>query len=166
MTASDEQDRFLDSIERESPDLLRFFARRVGVDAADLLSETMEIAWRQHGRLPADPVQARMWLFGIARNVYRGAARGHVRRQKIADRLREVIELESIGLDAGAREDVRDAIERLDPELAELVTLVHWDGFTIAEAATLQGVPASTARGRYQRARLALRALLSPSAGS
>ncbi|WP_415127831.1 sigma factor-like helix-turn-helix DNA-binding protein [Microbacterium sp.] len=53
-----------------------------------------------------------------------------------------------------------------DPKLAELVTLVHWDGFTIAEAGLLQGVPASTARGRYQRARARLLALLSPSVGN
>ncbi|WP_414708120.1 hypothetical protein [Rathayibacter festucae] len=34
---------------------------------------------------------------------------------------------------------------------------MHWDGFSIAEAATLIHVPAPTARARYGRARLLLR---------
>jgi RNA polymerase sigma-70 factor (ECF subfamily) len=38
---------------------------------------------------------------------------------------------------------------------------VHWDGFSVAEAAALLGIPASTARGRHQRAKDDLRAALS-----
>lgn len=67
------------------------------------------------------------------------------------------------GADDGA--EVRDAIDRLPADLAELVRLVHWDGFTLAEAAELTGVPASTARGRYQRAKEQLRSALAVLAG-
>lgn len=66
----------------------------------------------------------------------------------------------------GASDDgaeVRDAIDRLPTDLAEIVRLVHWGGFTIAEAATLTGTPASTARGRNQRAREVLRDALTAS---
>lgn len=56
--------------------------------------------------------------------------------------------------------DVRDAIARLTPELAEIVQLVHWDGFTLAEAAIIMDCPASTARARYARAKEQLRAML------
>ena len=58
--------------------------------------------------------------------------------------------------------ELRDAIDRLDGDLAELVRLVHWDGFTLAEAAVLLDIPSSTARGRYQRARKALQHALAP----
>jgi DNA-directed RNA polymerase specialized sigma24 family protein len=34
-----------------------------------------------------------------------------------------------------------------------VVRLVHWDGFTLGEAAALEGIPASTARSRYARAK-------------
>lgn len=61
--------------------------------------------------------------------------------------------------DAGA--DVRDAVARLDPELAELIRLVHWDRLTLAEAAHVTGIPASTARSRYQKAKEDLRTQLS-----
>ncbi|MBM7831937.1 putative DNA-binding protein (UPF0251 family) [Agromyces cerinus] len=40
------------------------------------------------------------------------------------------------------------------------VRLVLWDGFTVAEAATILGISETTARGRYQRARARLRELL------
>ncbi len=56
---------------------------------------------------------------------------------------------------------MRDAIDRLAPDLGELVRLVHWERFSLAEAAELLGIPASTARGRYQRAKDDLRIALS-----
>ena len=71
---------------------------------------------------------------------------------------RGAIDAASPAADDGA--EVRDAIARLEPDLAELVRLVHWERFTIAEAAVVLGVPASTARGRYAKAKDALRAAL------
>jgi RNA polymerase sigma-70 factor (ECF subfamily) len=38
----------------------------------------------------------------------------------------------------------------------ELVMLIHWDGLTLVEAAEIQRLNASTARGRYAAARCAL----------
>jgi RNA polymerase sigma factor (sigma-70 family) len=146
-------------------DLLAYFRRRVDVeDAADLLAETMVTAWRRRADLPVGAEGGRMWLFGIARNTLLHHHRGEVRRWRLADRVRTAIAAEPpvvAGSDSGA--EVRDAIDRLPPDLAELVRLVHWDGFTLAEAAVLTGVPASTARGRYQRAKGALRDILAAS---
>jgi RNA polymerase sigma-70 factor (ECF subfamily) len=48
---------------------------------------------------------------------------------------------------------ILEAVAALPDELAELVRLVHWDGFRLVEAAELIGISASTARGRYARAR-------------
>ena len=43
--------------------------------------------------------------------------------------------------------------------------LIHWDGFSVAEAAEILGLNASTARGRYAAAREQLRqALAEPAA--
>jgi RNA polymerase sigma-70 factor (ECF subfamily) len=47
---------------------------------------------------------------------------------------------------------VRRAVGRLDERSRELVILVHWDGFSIAQAARLLSMNASTARTRYGRA--------------
>lgn len=95
-----------------------------------------------------------MWLFGIARRVHSNAARGEQRRHRLTDRLRTMLVAarhHSAAADDGL--EVRDAIGRLEPDQAELIRLVHWEGFTIASAAAILDIPASTARSRYQRAR-------------
>jgi RNA polymerase sigma-70 factor (ECF subfamily) len=150
-----------DVIAANSIDLLHYFERRVEVheDAADLLAETMMTGWRRVRDLPADDEGARMWLFTIARNVLGNADRTERRRWRLANRLRVMLEpADAPGADAGS--EVRDAVARLDPDLAELIRLVHWDGFTIAQAASFLGIPASTARTRHQRAKEELRATL------
>lgn len=146
--------------EASASDLLAYLSRRVGPDdAADLLGETMVVAWRRVRQLPNDSERARMWLFGVARGTLLNHARGERRRWALADRIRShAEELSAAPADAGS--EVRDAIARLDPDLSELVRLVHWDGFSLTDAAELLGIPASTARGRYQRAKAELRAAL------
>ncbi|MEI2269586.1 sigma-70 family RNA polymerase sigma factor [Microbacterium sp. No. 7] len=160
MSAHDE--RVVDALALNAADLLAYFERRVDVpaDAADLVAETMMIAWRRSEQIPAAPEHARMWLFVTARNVLANATRAERRRWKLANRLRLLIEpRQQSSADAGA--DVRDAVSRLDPQLAELIRLVHWDGFSLNEAAEILEIPASTARGQHQRAKAALRTMLS-----
>ncbi|MFJ2535787.1 RNA polymerase sigma factor [Microbacterium maritypicum] len=144
-----------------SPSLLSYLQRRVGLDdAPNLLGETMVIAWRRAKELPNDPERARMWPFGIARGTLLNHARGERRRWALADRIRAS---EGIGTTSPASDDgaeVRDAIARLDHDRAEIVRLVCWDGFTLVEAAELLGVPSSTARSRYAKAKEELQAAL------
>lgn len=156
--------RTLDALALNATDLLAFFERRVDIaaDAADLVAETMMTTWRRSGELPQAPEAARMWLFVTARNVLANAQRAQLRRWRLANRLRLLIEPhEQAPADAGA--DVRDAVARLEPHLAELIRLVHWDGFSLSEAAEMLEIPASTARGQHQRAKASLRAMLSES---
>ena len=143
-------------------DLLTYFGRRAQIpaDAADLLSETFVVAWRRGDQMPADPKEARMWLFGVARRVLANAARGAVRHSDLADKLRTHLEtLPTEPVDAQVL-DVRAALDAIPDDQSELVRLVLWDGFTVVEAATILGISESTARGRYQRARGQLRDLL------
>jgi len=150
------------ALESSASDLLGYLARRTNADdAPDLLGETMVVAWRRVKDLPGDPERARMWLFGIARGTLQNHARGQWRRWALADRIRGHVREDATAPAADAGADVRDAIARLEPELAELVRLVHWDRFSLVDAAELLGIPASTARGRYQKARERLRAALS-----
>lgn len=102
-----------------------------------------------------------MWLFGIARRVLANSNRSIVRHAslvaKLQDRLRT---LPAEQPDAEAL-DVRAALDTLPAGQSELIRLVLWDGFTLPEAAAILGVSESTARGRYQRARARLAAILS-----
>lgn len=143
-------------------DLLSYFGRRVRIpaDAADLLSETFVVAWRRGDRMPADPEQARMWLFGVARRVLANAARGAARHSDLTNKLRghlETLPMEHVDAETL---DIRAALDAIPADQSELVRLVLWDGFTLPEAATILGISDSTARGRYQRARTQLRELL------
>lgn len=113
--------------------------------------------------MPSDPEQARMWLFGVARAVILNYQRGERRRWALAQRVRTSAATSGAEPAADEHMEVRDAIARLEPDLRELVRLVHWDGMTLVEAAQIVGVPASTARGRYQRAKEHLRAALGTS---
>ncbi len=152
------------ALEASSVDLLSYLRRRTDPDEApDLLGETFVVAWRRIDDLPEDAERARMWLFGIARGVLLNHARGVRRRWALADRLRGHAALAPAAAPpADEHVEVRDAVARLEPDMAELVRLVHWDGFTIADAATVMDIPASTARSRYQRAKEALRLALDP----
>lgn len=158
-------ERLTSALEDSGADLLRYLSRRVGPeDAPDLLGETMVVAWRRERELPGEAERARMWLFGIARGTLQNHARGERRRWALADRVRLHASEAASAPPADTGVEVRDAIARLAPDLAELVRLVHWDGFSLTDAAEHLGIPASTARGRYQRAKADLRAALSTEA--
>jgi RNA polymerase sigma-70 factor (ECF subfamily) len=158
--------RITSALSESAPDLLAYLQRRVGPDEApDLLGETMVVAWRRVDDLPNDHEQARMWLFGIARNTLLNHARGQRRRWALADRIRGHSAPEAVASAADEGADVRDAIARLDLDLAELVQLIHWERMTIAQAAGLLGISDSTARSRYARAKEQLRAALKVSTG-
>jgi RNA polymerase sigma-70 factor (ECF subfamily) len=149
-----------------APDLLAYFRRRIGDDdAPDQLAETHATAWRRIRLMPEDPEGARRWLFGIAHHTLLNHTRGVRRRHHLADRVRGVLARGSSAPAADDGLEVRDAIARLEPRLAELVRLVHWEGFTLAEAADILGVPASTARNHYQSAKRQLRLALMPEVG-
>ena len=143
------------------PDILRYFDRRVrsADDAADLMADTMLVAWRRNARMPSEPEEVRMWLFQIAKYTLLNYQRGRRRRVAAADILKSIAQTEAPGgvQDVDRREDVRQAIELLPADQAEIIRLVHWDGFTVAEAARLSGVAEPTVRGRYNRALARLR---------
>jgi RNA polymerase sigma factor (sigma-70 family) len=156
------EERLRDLFDANAVDLLDYLARRVSPveDAADLLSDTLLTACRHARTLPTDPERARMWLFVTARNALRNHARGKRRRHALAERLASALLVEEAAVTDDREAEVRAAIDALDPESRELIRLVYWDGFTIAQAAELVGIPASTARGRLQVTRNQLRTIL------
>jgi len=156
MTGDDERERFEAAVEPLIPDLLRFFVRRVDprADADDCVSETTLALWRHRRRLPAASEEQRMWAFGIARHVLANHLRKRARRAQIDESLvRE--EPEPASDEAFL---ALEALRTLPPADQELLRLVVWDGFGIAEAGALAGVRPAAARKRYERARGRLRA--------
>lgn len=149
-------------VEDNASDLLRYLRRRVNQpeDAADLLGHVLLALWENGARVPTTDTDARMWCFGIARNVLREHYRHAAKRLALAGQLREHLrdtapQDNAANNAAEARiraKGVRAAVMSLDKRSRELVMLVHWDGFRIAEAARLLSMNESTARTRYGRA--------------
>ncbi|MFJ2551413.1 RNA polymerase sigma factor [Microbacterium sp. NPDC087591] len=157
-------------VQDNADDLLRYLARRVRPreDAADLLGKVLLILWEKGARVPTTDEAARMWCFGIARNVLREHRRRALKSLDLADALRHhlrdapsrVDSADAI-VEAAMRADgVRAALRRLDEREAELLMLIYWDDFAIAEAARLLRINESTARTRHMRALRRLEALL------
>lgn len=133
-------------------------------DAQDAVQAAIERALRHQGEL-RDPAKASPWLNQI---VVREAIRVDQHRRTWWGRLtagpRE-IELASPDADparpdAGASRALRDAFDGLPVDQRVVVTLHHYAGYSLAEAAEITGVPLETARSRLRLARTRLRKAL------
>ena len=149
-------------VRNNADDLLRYFQRRLtnDADAAEALGQLLLTAWKLRRRVPADPTQGRMWLFTTAHNVLRDSRRTLARRSAAVERLVNDMRVVSVPTLEDTGIDVRDALNRLPNEDAELVRLTYWDGLASHEAAAVLGINPSTARSRLSRAKQQLRTAL------
>lgn len=153
----------IDALFRELvPDLLGYFSNRLAnrEDAADAVADTLLVLWRKQKALPESHEDARRYAFGIARRVLQATRRGAGRRNALADRLRSVVREADV---AGPEPDLelRAALATLSARDRELVLLVGWDGFSVADAGRILSITPEAARARYSRARSKLRQQLS-----
>lgn len=151
-----------DLVRRNADDILRYFQRRLlnEADAAEALGELLLTAWKLRRRVPTDPTQGRMWLFATAHNVLRDSRRTLARRSAAVERLVHDARLLSGPTWDDTAIEVRDALDRLPDEDAELIRLTYWDGLASHEAAAVLGINPSTARSRLSRAKQQLRVAL------
>ena len=160
--------RFRALFDGEHAVVLRYCLRRVAApeDAADALAETFLVAWRQLDAVPRG-TEARYWLLAVARRVVANARRGELRRDQLADRLRDHVRTRAgaTTTPSGA-DDVRAALARLGDDDRELLTLVAWEELTPTEAGRVLGISAGTARVRLHRARSRLRRALHTTEGT
>jgi RNA polymerase sigma factor (sigma-70 family) len=133
-------------------------------DAADALAETYLIAWAKRDALPGGE-QARLWLFGVARNVLlQGAS-----RRRFSGALVERLggELRRAGAQEAATDDervetLREALNALSARDREIVTLTAWEGLSPTQIAVAMGTSANAVRIRLHRARAQLLRALDP----
>ena len=144
-----------------------YFARRCSdpQTVADLTSETIVRAAAGFGGFDPGRGSARVWLFGIARNVYAGY-REQMSNGKVAvARLAGMADLPADEIDEltyriDAQEAGRERLERCRglPALERAaVELVDLDGLTPKEAAAALGVRRGVLRMRVSRGRARLR---------
>ena len=142
-------------------DLLAYLLRRspTAEDAADALAETYLIAWQKLDRIPSGE-QARLWLFGVARNVLlkRASRRrsGNALVERLAAELRAA-QPTPWPADDERRHLLRAALQALSEKDREILTLSAWEGLSPAEIATAMGTSANVVRVRLHRARARLK---------
>lgn len=142
-------------------DLLAYVLRRSrnAEDAADVLAETYLIAWQKLEKVPKGE-RARLWLFGVARNLLmKGASRRHS-ANALAERLAN--ELRSAGpIHLPVEDERRDALCRVLAALSvrdrEILTMTAWEGLTPKQVARVMGTSANVVRVRLHRARARLK---------
>jgi RNA polymerase sigma factor (sigma-70 family) len=146
-------------------DLLAYVARRSGSaeDAADVLAETYLIAWQKLGAIPPGG-RARLWLFGVARNLLlKGVSRrrsGDVLVERLAGELRRVQAVRTTADDERA-DALAAALAALPERDREILTLMAWEGLTPRQIAAVMGTSANVVRVRLHRARTRLKRQLS-----
>jgi RNA polymerase sigma factor (sigma-70 family) len=146
-------------------DLLAYVARRSGSaeDAADVLAETYLIAWQKLGAIPPGG-RARLWLFGVARNLLlKGASRrrsGDVLVERLAGELRREHAVRTTADDERA-DALAAALAALPERDREILTLMAWEGLTPRQIAAVMGTSANVVRVRLHRARTRLKRQLS-----
>ncbi len=159
--------RRLDALAREHTPALTAFALKLCGDPHDargLVQDTFERALRANAsRQPR--TNERAWLFTILHHLfidrYRRVARGP--RHTSLDDV-DVAVSEPVPPPAWANvsvDEVKAALEELDPDFREVYRMHAIDGLGYAEIAQRMGTPVSTVGTRIMRARRKLRALLS-----
>jgi RNA polymerase sigma-70 factor (ECF subfamily) len=142
-------------------DLLAYILRRSrnAEDAADVLAETYLIAWQKLEKVPKDE-RARLWLFGVARNLLmKSASRrrsGNALVERLANELRSA-DLDHTPLEHERRDALRAALAALPVRDREILTMTAWEGLTPKQIATVMGTSANIVRVRLHRARARLR---------
>jgi len=145
-------------------DLLTYLLRRAPTveDAADLLSETYLIAWRRLEVVPHGE-EARLWLYGVARNLLlKNAGRSRSRAQlthRLANELRSAHWASPTASEEQAAK-LRYALSRLREKDRELLMLAAWEDLTPTQIATVLGTSANVVRVRLHRIRARVRASL------
>lgn len=148
------------------PTVLGYIGARVlpREEAADVLQVVLTTTWRRIHDVPEDDDHALAWIVGVARrelaNHRRAAQRRGAATERLAAELAVAPGVEPQGVHPAA-EQVREALQALDGEERELLTLTYWDDLTSEQVGVVLGTTAATARKRLQRARDRLASALS-----
>ena len=147
-----------------APALLAYALRLTDGDrvrAEDIVQETLLRAWRNLDQLDGGARPVRPWLFTVAQRLAIDAHRARrARPAEVGDSALELVP----GLDQieGAldRIVVTDALDALSEEHRAVIVETFYRGRTVAEAATVLGIPPGTVKSRCYYALRALKLAL------
>ena len=151
------QERFRLIYQANSPPILGYVLRRTQSpdDAADVVAETFLTAWRRLDDLPRG-LEARLWLYGVARRVLANHRRGERRRLRLTERLRDDIAQLLDASEPALSEELEavvQALGQLREKDREILGLVAWEGLSHEELGSVLGCSPNAAKIRLHRAR-------------
>jgi RNA polymerase sigma-70 factor (ECF subfamily) len=129
--------------------------------AEDITQETFLRAWRHPEALAEERGSVRPWLFTVARNLAVDAHRARrARPTEVSDDALAVVPAPDELDRALEAWQVADAIAALSPEHRAVLVETYYRGRSVAEAATVLGIPPGTVKSRSYYALRALRLAL------
>jgi RNA polymerase sigma-70 factor (ECF subfamily) len=164
MGVTDTTRRFQVLYEQHHPDVLAYFLRRLDrQDAIDATADVFLTAWRRIENMPEDG-EARLWLYGVARNTLRNQQRSQRRILRLVARAagtRAEIEPPPDDLVLRRTQDgeLLAALDRLRSNDREVLKLRLWEEETYDDIATLFGCSRHAAEQRYAKALARLRSV-------
>lgn len=143
-------------------------------EARDLVQEAFLRAFKRWGNWKPRPNEdlsnaARGWLHRIVQNVFLDESRAHILHRGMLDDNHESIVTNTYGVEAdhnvqvvsdGVGDEVRYALDSLEPDQREVVELADFHGEQYLAIADILGIPLGTVMSRLHRGRKRLAALL------
>jgi len=156
---------FNDLIKRYSNRCYAYFYRLTGrADLSDeLLSDLFIRLVRKIGSFESGSFDK--WIFTVASNIFRDYLRRHYRQKRLlaekADLLRN--DPEDTVRTPEIIDELHIALEKLDPETAELITLRYFSQLSFKELAEIRGEPIGTTLSKVHRGVKKLRQIMEDS---
>jgi RNA polymerase sigma-70 factor (ECF subfamily) len=163
--------RFEELYRSSAPDLLAYLTRRATdpEEATDILAEVYTVAWRRIDKVPPGG-DARLWLFGVARNLLMKSDQHQRSHQALVQGLtRELTRIANYPPDTAGNdldETVHASLQTLNVKEREVLLLTAWEGLQPREIAKVTGSTANVVRVRLHHARARLRRELRPEPSS
>jgi len=147
-----------DALYRTHADAIRGYCLRrlEAQDAFDAAADVFVVVWQRLEKCPAGD-EAKLWIYGIARNIVanrrRKSARSHILIERAA--------LNTPGFDPGPEpvvvrhseyEELDAALIKLPDKYREVLILAEWDGLDRESIAALEGVTRNAIDKRISRA--------------
>ena len=146
------------------PSLYRFAfsLTRQESEACDLTQETFLI-WARKGHQVRDDTKVKSWLFTTLHREYLQKHRRRVRfpEVEVDSAEAELPEIAPISIDRLDRQNVLEALARLDPNFQAAVALFYLEDHTYPEIAEILQIPLGTVKSRISRGVAQLQLILS-----
>jgi RNA polymerase sigma-70 factor (ECF subfamily) len=145
------EERFSALYEGTRPRIIAYALRRTSSreDAADIVAETFEIAWRRLDEIPAGQADL-LWLYVTARYVLANHGRRLRRRDEITVRLAD--ELRGVSLHEEPPDEdsmsMKSCLNALSSDDREVLMLAGWEELSAAEMGRVLGCSPTARRAR------------------